>query len=68
MWVIHCTKQENKPFYLYVTFTAPHDPRMAPKEFEDMYPSEKIVLPQNFMPKHPFGNGEMNVRDEIVVK
>jgi len=29
-----------------------------------MYPSEKIQLPPNFMPEHPFDNGEMKIRDE----
>jgi len=56
-------KEEN-PFMIYVSYTAPHDPRMAPKEYADMYPPERIQLPKNFMPEHPFDNGEMRVRDE----
>jgi arylsulfatase A-like enzyme len=54
------------PFFLYVSFTAPHDPRTAPKEFLDMYDPEEIPLPPNFLPRHPFDNGEMNVRDELL--
>ena len=54
----------DKPFFAYVSYTAPHDPRMAPKEFTDLYPPEKIKVPENFMPAHPFDNGEMSVRDE----
>ena len=54
------------PFFLYVSFTAPHDPRTAPKEFLDMYDPEKIPLPLNFLPNHPFDNGEMNIRDELL--
>ncbi len=54
------------PFFLYVAFTAPHDPRTAPKEFLDLYDPEKIPLPPNFLPKHPFDNGEMVVRDELL--
>lgn len=53
-----------KPFALYVAFTAPHDPRQAPKEIQARYDAAKIPLPKNFLPKHPFNNGEMTVRDE----
>jgi len=52
------------PFLMYVSYTSPHDPRMAPKEFVDLYPPEKISLPANFLPEHPFDNGELRVRDE----
>jgi arylsulfatase A-like enzyme len=52
------------PFFMYVSYTAPHDPRMAPKEYADRYPPDKIELPPNFMPEHPFDNGEMRIRDE----
>jgi len=56
------------PFFLYVSFTAPHDPRTSPKEFLDMYDPEKISPPPNFLPRHPFDNGEMNVRDELLAE
>jgi len=56
--------QGSRPFFLYVAFTAPHDPRTPPKEFADLYPVERIPLPENFMPEHPFDNGELEVRDE----
>ena len=52
------------PFLAYISFTAPHDPRMAPKRFADMYPPETISVPENFLPEHPFDNGELRVRDE----
>ncbi len=54
----------DRPFFLYVSYTAPHDPRMAPEEFSALYPPAKIPLPPNFLPRHPFDNGEMTVRDE----
>jgi arylsulfatase A-like enzyme len=54
----------DRPFLMYVSYTAPHDPRMAPKEFADMYDPERISLPRNFMPEHPFDNGELRIRDE----
>jgi arylsulfatase A-like enzyme len=54
----------DEPFFLYVSYTAPHDPRMAPEPYASMYPPEEIELPENFLPAHPFDNGEMRVRDE----
>lgn len=54
------------PFFLYVSFLAPHDPRTMPKEFLAMYDPEKVALPRNFMGGHPFDNGELHVRDEML--
>ncbi len=56
--------KSNSPFFISVSYTAPHDPRMAPKEYLDLYPSDTIQLPDNFMPNHPFDNGELKIRDE----
>ena len=53
-----------KPFLMYVAFTAPHDPRTAPTKYHKMYPPEDIVLPPNFMKKHPFKIADMQIRDE----
>lgn len=53
-----------KPFLLYCAFTSPHDPRQAPKEYKAMYPEDKIELPPNYLPEHPFDNGELKIRDE----
>ncbi|MHC4479412.1 MAG: sulfatase-like hydrolase/transferase [Planctomycetota bacterium] len=52
------------PFFMYVPYTAPHDPRMAPERYDRIYERGKIPVPRNFMPHHPFDNGEMDVRDE----
>ncbi len=57
---------KNKPFFLYVAYTAPHDPRMAPEEFAAQYSPEIIEIPPNFLPEHPFDNGELKVRDELL--
>jgi arylsulfatase A-like enzyme len=56
--------KNDKPFFLYVSYTAPHDPRTAPKKYHDMYDAAKIGLPENFIREHPFDNGEMRIRDE----
>ena len=53
-----------QPFFLYVAFTAPHDPRTPPGDFATMYDPVKLSLPKSFLPVHPFNNGEMTVRDE----
>ena len=52
------------PFCLYVAFTAPHDPRTPPPEHR--FSPEGADLPPNLMPVHPFDNGEMLVRDELL--
>jgi arylsulfatase A-like enzyme len=57
-------RKDEKPFFLYLAFTAPHDPRMAPEPYASMYPPDGIPLPKNFMPEHPFDNGELRGRDE----
>lgn len=54
------------PFFAYVSFMAPHDPRTMPQEFLDMYPPERVDLPPNFLARHPFDNGELRVRDEVL--
>ena len=56
------------PFFMYVAFTAPHDPRTAPQVNREMYDPERLALPKNFLPEHPFDNGEMKVRDEKLAK
>jgi arylsulfatase A-like enzyme len=54
------------PFLLYVAYTSPHDPRTAPEEFRRKYDASRIALPKNFLPEHPFDNGELKVRDELL--
>ena len=54
------------PFFLYLSFTSPHDPRTAPGEYATMYSPEDIPVPENFLPEHPFDNGEMRIRDEVL--
>ncbi len=56
--------QKKKPFFMYLAFHAPHDPRQAPEEFKKMYPVENIELPPSYMQQHPFDNGHMFLRDE----
>ncbi|MFV0483294.1 MAG: sulfatase-like hydrolase/transferase, partial [Bacteroidales bacterium] len=46
--------KKEKPFFMYIAFNAPHDPRQSPKEFVDMYPLENISVPENFIPEYPY--------------
>ncbi len=54
----------DKPFFMYLALANPHDPRVAAPEFLRLYDPQKLPLPRNFLPFHPFDNGEMFVRDE----
>lgn len=46
--------KKTDPFFMYLAFNAPHDPRQSPKEYVDKYPHEKIKVPENFMPEYPY--------------
>jgi arylsulfatase A-like enzyme len=47
-------KNSDNPFFIYLAFNAPHDPRQSPKEYVDMYPLENISVPESFAPEYPF--------------
>ncbi|MCO6456501.1 MAG: sulfatase-like hydrolase/transferase [Pirellulaceae bacterium] len=53
-----------RPFFLHVNFTAPHDPLLWPPGFRDQYPPERMPLPGNFLAEHPFDHGNLRGRDE----
>jgi arylsulfatase A-like enzyme len=54
-----------EPFFCYVAFTAPHDPRNPPEKYRQLYYHKRPPLPANFLPQHPFDNGmAKNIRDE----
>ena len=56
------------PFFLYLAFTAPHDPRTAPEAYADLYNPEHIDMTgfPNLYPEHPFDCGDLDVRDELL--
>lgn len=58
------SRKADRPFFMYLAFGNPHDPRVAADEYHQPYKSVKIPLPANFLPLHPFDNGEQLVRDE----
>ncbi len=55
------------PYFIYLAFNAPHDPRQSPKEYVDAYRLEDLEVPKNFLPENPdknaMGCGE-HLRDE----
>jgi choline-sulfatase len=67
-------------FLMYLGFDHPHDPRNAPQSYLDHYhasaPNPNTNTPINllpplpaaYLPKHPFDNGELVVRDETSVE
>lgn len=57
--------RSGQPFFCYVAFTAPHDPRNPPPAFREMYYRRPPPLPRNFLPLPAFDNGfTKDVRDE----
>ncbi len=48
--------EKDNPFFLYVSFMAPHDPRNPPKKYREIYYKNRPPLPKNFLPQHPFQN------------
>lgn len=59
-------RDDQRPFFCYVSFTAPHDPRMPPEGYAERYQDPFPPLPPNFLPQHPFDSGDMTVRDEVL--
>jgi arylsulfatase A-like enzyme len=56
----------DNPFFAYVSFMAPHDPRTMPKEFLDMYDADKIEVPKNFLSSNPIEYANVDCRDEVL--
>ena len=57
-------EHKDGPFFAYVPFDAPHDPHIVPADFPVNYDAASIPVPPNFLPQHPWDNGEMTIRDE----
>lgn len=55
---------KQQPFFMYLAFPTPHDPRQAPRTYQAMYPVNSIELPPSYMSQHPFDNGHIVLRDE----
>lgn len=60
-------RPQDRPFFCYVPFDGPHDPHIVPDDFPIKYDPDSLPLPANFLPQHPFNNGEMVIRDEMLL-
>ncbi|WP_207589917.1 sulfatase-like hydrolase/transferase [Halomontanus rarus] len=63
---IDFVRSTTEPWFCHVGFFSPHDPRTPPEPFAGMYGPDDVSLPENYMPEHPFDNGEMTIRDELL--
>ncbi len=41
------------PFFMYLAFNAPHDPRQSPRAYVELYDLDAIRTPDNFQPLYP---------------
>jgi arylsulfatase A-like enzyme len=61
--------KSEKPFFMFLAFNAPHDPRQSPQEYVDRYPLNRIKMPESFLPDYPqkeeIGAGK-GLRDEML--
>ena len=60
-------RKTDKPFFLHLNFTGPHDPLIHPPGYEDKYKPADLKLPPNFLPRHAFDHGNFEGRDERLV-
>ncbi len=60
-------RDAQRPFFMYLGYETPHDPRVPMTEDTAYYAKQTIPLPKNFLPQHPFNNGEMTIRDEALL-
>ncbi len=63
---LNARQPADEPFFAYIAFTSPHDPRTPPAPFDTMYAPDEIALPPNFLPEHPFDIGVRDIRDELL--
>jgi arylsulfatase A-like enzyme len=61
------SRKSDKPFFLHVNFTSPHDPLIMPPGYDEKYDPAKMPLPKNFLPEHPFDHGNFRGRDEVLL-
>jgi arylsulfatase A-like enzyme len=59
-------RDRERPFFCYIPFTAPHDPRDTHPRFHAMYDATRLTLAPNLLPEHPFDNGDLRGRDECL--
>ncbi|HQZ28294.1 MAG: sulfatase-like hydrolase/transferase [Verrucomicrobiales bacterium] len=60
-------RKPEKPFFLHVNFTAPHDPLMVHETLKGKYEEMEMPIPPNFLPEHEFDYGNLRGRDELLL-
>ncbi len=45
---------DERPFFMYLAFNAPHDPRQAPAAYVEQYNQEALSIPRSFQPAYPY--------------
>ena len=45
----------------------PRTIRVSAQEIRPRVPPEKIAVPENYLPEHPFDNGAIKIRDEALL-
>lgn len=61
--------KSSRPFFMYLAFNAPHDPRQSPKSFVDQYRVEEQILPEPFLTAYPYKDSigcSASLRDEAL--
>ncbi len=61
-------RNPSEPFFLQVSLTGPHDPRIEPRGYKRRYDPNDFTLPKNFAVEHPFDHGNARGRDEVLLK
>lgn len=61
---LEMSKNSDKPFLMTIAFNAPHDPKQAPQEYQEMYPYDSVKIPENFITEYPHDFGANKIRDE----
>jgi arylsulfatase A-like enzyme len=51
---LNMAQKSDNPFFMYLAFNAPHDPRQSPKSFVNMYPLENVDVPENYLELYPY--------------
>lgn len=56
-WLREEARQYDQPWVLFVGFVTPHFPLIAPREFFDLYPLDRVIFPPHYAlaerPRHP---------------
>jgi arylsulfatase A-like enzyme len=59
---IDSAQNREAPFFMYLAFNAPHDPRQSPKDFVEMYPVENISVPESYLSEYPYKDSMVAAR------